>query len=126
MPFYKNNADEVFYFAYELETWQTFSRLTLITEDEANALIQAKRASDVPQVLTRKQARQALILVGLFKNVKQAIDSIPDETQRLLVQVEWDDSDTYQRDNPTLMMLASALGLSSEALDQLFIKGATL
>ena len=126
MFFYKDKEDNVFFFTYELEVFQTFRRLTSITSEEANEIINSKRAQIVPQVLSRKQARQALILVGLFKNVKQAIDSIPDETQRLLVQVEWDDSDTYQRDNPTLMMLASALGLSSEALDQLFIKGATL
>lgn len=80
----------------------------------------------VPQSVTRRQARQALLLAGLLGNVQPAIDAIPDATQRGMAQIEWDDSQEFQRNRPILIALATALGLSSEDLDNLFRTAATL
>ena len=43
-----------------------------------------------------------------------------------LAQIEWDDSQVFERNRPILIMLATALGLSSEQLDDLFITAAGL
>lgn len=80
----------------------------------------------VPASVTRRQARQALLLAGLLDEVQPAIDAIPDSVQRRMAQIEWDDSQEFFRDRPLLIMLATAIGLDAGALDQLFITAAGL
>lgn len=80
----------------------------------------------IPQEVTRRQARQALLLGGLVDKVQPAIDAIADPTQRALMQIEWEDSQTFQRSRPALISLATALGLDDAQLDALFIKADTL
>lgn len=80
----------------------------------------------VPQSVTRRQAKQALLLAGLLGNVQTAIDAIPDSTQRAMAQLEWNESLTFERNRPILISLATAIGLDSNGLDQLFITAATL
>ena len=83
-------------------------------------------APTVPQSLSRAQARAALILAGLIDQVQPAIDTIADPLQRALVQNDWDNRSTFDRDNPTLLALAEALGLTDAQLDDLFVQGAKL
>ncbi len=80
----------------------------------------------VPASVTRRQAKQALLLAGLLSHVQPAIDAIPDATQRGMAQIEWDESLEFERSRPLLINLATALGLSSEQLDALFIQAAAL
>lgn len=80
----------------------------------------------VPASVTRRQARQALLLAGLLDSVAPAIAAIPDTTQRALALIEWEDSQVFERHRPLLVSLATALGLNSAALDQLFITASTL
>lgn len=80
----------------------------------------------VPAQVTRRQAKQALLLAGLLGNVQPAIDAIPDATQRALAQLEWDESLNFERHRPILIALAGALGLDSDDLDDLFRTAATL
>lgn len=75
----------------------------------------------VPLRVTRRQARQALLLAGLLDSVPAAIAAIPDPVHRGLAQIEWDDSLEFERHRPLLIQLGAALGLDSAALDQLFI-----
>lgn len=82
--------------------------------------------SRVPLSVTRRQAKQALLLAGLLNNVQPAINAITDDTQRALIQIEWDDSQTFERYRPALIALGSGLGLTSEQLDQLFITASSL
>lgn len=86
----------------------------------------------VPEAVTRRQAKQALLMtkdaqgVSLLSKVQPAIDAITDATQRALMQIEWDESLNFERARPTLIQMAAAIGLDSAALDQLFITAATL
>jgi hypothetical protein len=80
----------------------------------------------VPASVTRRQAKQALALAGLLDQVQPAIDAIEDPVTRALAQIEWDDSVEFQRSRPLLIELATAIGLSVEQLDQLFITAAQL
>ena len=99
----------------------TFSQTRL---DAHNAAVLA----NVPKVMvvTRRQARQALVLNGKFDLVQPAIDAIPDATQRKLMQIEWDDSQVFERDRPSLIALGTAIGLTSAQIDNLFATAATL
>lgn len=90
------------------------------------AEIDAARKALVPAVVTRRQARQALLMAGLLANVQPAIDALEDPMQRGMTQIEWDDSQEFTRDRPLLIQLATALGLDDVALDNLFIQAGGL
>lgn len=79
-------------------------------------------APQVPAKVTRRQARQALLLAGLLDKVQPAIDAIPDPQQRQLAQIEWDDSLDFERHRPLLIQLGYALGLDDAGLDAIFIQ----
>lgn len=80
----------------------------------------------VPSRVTRRQARQALALAGLFAAVQPAIDAIPDPQQRQLAQIEWDDSQDFERERPLLIELGHAIGLDDAGIDELFIQAGAL
>lgn len=80
----------------------------------------------VPQTVTRRQARQALLMADLLDDVQPAIDAIPDPVQRRMAQIEWEDSLEFVRTRPLVIQIGEALGLDSAALDALFIHAATL
>jgi len=80
----------------------------------------------VPHSVTRRQARQALLLAGLLSQVQPAIDAITNPTMRALTEIEWNDSLHFERDRPALIGLATALGMTSAQLDQLFITASKL
>lgn len=80
----------------------------------------------IPQQVTRRQARQALLLAGLLGHVPAKIAAIADPTARGMAQIEWDDSQIFERDRPLLIVLATQLGLTSSQLDALFVRAATL
>ena len=82
--------------------------------------------SAVPHTVTRRQARQALLLAGLLDDVPAAIDAIPDLTARRMAQIEWEDSLEFVRTRPLVVQIAGALGLDEAELDQLFITAAAL
>ena len=77
----------------------------------------------VPQKVTRRQGRQALLLAGKLDQVPLAIDAIEDETERRLAQIEWEDAQDFERHRPLVVEMGAALGLD---LDALFIQAATL
>lgn len=77
----------------------------------------------VPQKVTRRQGRQALLLAGALDLVPMAIAAIEDETERRLAQIEWEDAQEYERQRPLVVMMGAALDLD---LDALFIHAATL
>lgn len=83
-------------------------------------------APAVPQAVSRRQAKQALLLAGVLAQVQPAIDAIADPVSRAMVQIEWDDSQVFERNRPALIGLAMALGMSQEQLDQLFITASGL
>jgi hypothetical protein len=85
----------------------------------------------VPPRVTRRQARQALLLAGLLDDVSAAIaaldDGTPEGKQTMrLAQIEWEDSLEFERARPLVVEIGQAIGLDAAALDQLFITAAGL
>ena len=77
-------------------------------------------------VVSKRQARLALLQVGMLDDVESAITAIPDETQRRQALISWEYADTIQRLDPWVASIAPGLGLDDEALDGLFAMAATL
>jgi hypothetical protein len=79
----------------------------------------------VPLVVTMRQARLALLQQGLLANVDAAIETLP-SPQKEAARIEWNYSSAVVRDRQLVKMIAVALGLNDEQLDDLFILAATL
>ncbi|MGE8688629.1 MAG: hypothetical protein ACN6PJ_15915 [Achromobacter sp.] len=86
----------------------------------------------VPQVVSRWQGREAMLLtlhgnpgerVSLFDAV-EALMATPD-TPAYYVRA-WEELQDFERTSPTLIAIADELGLTSEALDKLFLFAASL
>lgn len=80
----------------------------------------------VPQSVTMRQARLALLGAGLLDDVDAAISTIPDDTQRRAAEIEWEYAQTVDRASPFTQQLASGLGLGAEQLDNLFTQASKL
>lgn len=75
----------------------------------------------VPQVLTMRQARLVLLAAGLLDDVEAAVAAADRATQ-----IEFEYATEMRRDWPTLVAMATALGMDAAQLDDLFIEGAKL
>ena len=90
------------------------------TADEIKAM-----RPPVPQSITMRQARLALLNAGLLDDVEAAIITM-DEAQRTQTQIEWEYAETVERDNALVAALGPKLGLDDAAIDSLFSMAATL
>lgn len=75
----------------------------------------------VPQEVSRLQAKQALRAGGKLTDVETAIAGASDE-----VKIYWADASMFHRDHPTLLAMATALGMSSDEVDALFRAAAAI
>ena len=80
----------------------------------------------VPQSVTMRQARLALLGIGLLDDVDAAIAAIPDPAQRKAAEIEWEYAQTVDRNSPFVRQLAAGLSLTAEQLDVLFTQAAGL
>ena len=78
-------------------------------------------APPVPASVTPRQARLAIEAVGLTAQVEAAVDQAGTPAR-----IAWDYALEIRRDDSLLVQLAQAVGLSSAALDQLFVEAAEL
>lgn len=79
---------------------------------------------EVPYSITRAQGKAILIIDGIWDDVLTAVASIADPTQKALAEIAMHEQVTWLRDSPTLLMLAAALGLTEEQIDDMFIRAA--
>lgn len=81
--------------------------------------------SNVPLQVTMRQARLALLQSNLLSQVDTAIASLP-SPQKEAAQIEWEYSSDVIRTSSFVNSLGTALNLTSDQIDQLFITAATL
>lgn len=100
---------------YDLLDGETFSE----TQPEVVA------ASPVPQRVTMRQARLALLGANLLTTVNSAIAGMPG-AQGEAARIEWEYSQEVHRDKALVQSLAPVLGLDAAQLDALFLLASTL
>lgn len=79
----------------------------------------------IPQSVTMRQARLALLGAGMLSQVEATIAALP-EPDRTAATIEWEYSQEVQRHNGFVAMLGPMLGLDDAQLDALFVQAATL
>jgi hypothetical protein len=92
-----------------------------IAEIEAHA----NQPPPIPQSVSMRQARLALLSYGLLDDVDSVIMAMT-EPQRSQTQIEWEYAQTVERGNALVALLGPALGLDDEAIDGLFTLAVTL
>ena len=93
----------------------------LLAEVEANIQPADPIIVQVPQVITIRQAKLALLSAGLLDDVDAAIAQADRATQ-----IEWEYATEIHRNWPTLRSVQGAIGLTDEQVDGLFIRAASL
>ena len=73
----------------------------------------------VPEVVTMRQARLALLGAGLLAQVNTAVANMPG-TEGDAARIEWEYAQEVRRDSPLVAGLSAALGLTDETLDNLY------
>lgn len=77
--------------------------------------------------LTRRQFRLALVMNGFaLADIEALINQIEDDTQRQIIQIEWQDATVFERNNSSLFAMAALMGLSSAQIDELWSQALTL
>ena len=79
----------------------------------------------VPQIVTMRQARLALLGAGKLTDVDNAINALPSPAKEA-AQIEWEYSQEVNRQNGLVSQLAPLLGMTEADLDALFVAGAAL
>jgi hypothetical protein len=79
----------------------------------------------VPETVTMRQARLALLGAGLYAAVDAAINGLP-SPQKEAARIEWEYSQEVHRNKALVQALAPALGLSGAQLDALFVAAAAI
>lgn len=79
----------------------------------------------VPQVVTMRQARLALLAGGHLTAIEAAIDALA-SPQKEAARIEWEYAQEVHRTDPLVQMLAPALDLTESDLDNLFTIAAGL
>jgi len=109
----------------ETEEGDPVEHTKVFTESEIEA---AKAIPDEPppppQSLTRREFHLAAASVGITRQtILDQIALIPDETQRNLALIDYEESRDFRRDWPLLATMAGNLGVTETQLDDLFRLG---
>lgn len=109
------------------QRWEVVELFSMQSEKDTAiaANTEATRKANIPQSVTMRQARLALLAAGKLSSVIPAIDTLP-EPQKSEALIEWEFSGTVERNRPFVLLLGGAIGLSELALDQLFTNAALL
>lgn len=84
-------------------------------------------ATPVPQSITATQIRVWLVKSGVsLSSVDFAIADIPDQQERELARVYWEYAPYIERINPLVSAIGTALGMTSEQIDQGFREASLL
>ena len=103
------------------EAWRQQWVLRAATDAELAAMA----AASVPQAVTMRQARLALLGAGMLAAVNAAIAAMPG-VQGEAARIEWEFSSEVKRTQPLVTALGVALSLTPDQLDNLFAAAAAL
>lgn len=93
----------------------------------AEQIAEEERRARVPAEISRAQGRAILGLQGLTQGVLDYMAGITDEQEAMWADLAWNHTSTWRRfDSPFLTKAAAALGLSDDALDEMFIAAAQI
>lgn len=123
MPHYLAPDGSRFYFETAPDPEHIRADLVLMTDAEVAAA--DAPAPVVPEAVTMRQARLALLGAGLLSSVDAAIDGLP-SPMREAARIDWEYASEVRRDSPLIVQMGAPLGLDDAQIDALFVAAASL
>ena len=102
----------------ELDTLKEVPDADIITAETLKA--EKERELSIPESITARQARLALLQIGKLADIATAISNLESPIKEQ-VEIEWEYATDIYRNNGFIDALGSNLGLDKSALDDLFI-----
>ena len=106
---------------WDSETNQQLERDCTPEEVAEIELRKLPQPAPIPQSVTMRQARLALLAAGLLSTVETAIGGAGPAAA-----IEWEYAQEVQRGSGLVPAMATALGLTDAQIDALFVQAATL
>lgn len=97
----------------------------MVTIEGGWATVTDRPLREVPQSVTMRQARLALLQAGVLPAVNAAVAAMPGAAGDA-ARIEWEFSSTVERHRLLVEALGASLGMTAEQLDDLFRTAATL
>jgi predicted secreted protein len=76
--------------------------------------------------LTRRQFKLALHENNLLDTVEQTINAIEDPTLKTRIQIEYNESERFERSNQSVQYMLGILNLTADQVDEMWLYAATL
>lgn len=95
-----------------------------VFDDELNIIVDADRAAILKRQqlssLTRRQFKLALLENGLLETIEQMIGAIEDPSLKSRIQIEYSESERFERTNDSVQYMLGVLNLSSDKVDEMW------
>lgn len=128
MKYFKSqNSGEVFAFEDDLiemtdeEVDRHLNPQNYLTDEEIEQLRLAEFTA-----LTRRQFKLALLQNNLLETVEQSIAAIEDTTLKTRIEIEYNESEKFERSNDSVQYMLSILNLTDEQVDEMWRYAMTL
>ena len=76
--------------------------------------------------ITRRQAKQQLVMMGIEQQALDTINGISNPTEKRLLEIWFDDASVWERDNEQLKQFGAQMGLTEDEIDDFFVAAAEL
>ena len=101
-----------------------------VFDDDLNIIVDADRAAILKRQqlssLTRRQFKLALLENGLLETIEQMIGAIEDPTLKSRIQIEYSESERFERTNDSVKYMLGVLNLNSDQVDDMWRYAMTL
>jgi hypothetical protein len=94
-------------------------------KEQYDELYAQEQRNRLPSVATPRQIRLALLDMGLLESIQTFIGTL-EEPLKTKVMIEWEYSTQIEKISPVIQALSTQMGLTSEQLDAIFVKAATI
>lgn len=121
MKYYKSPEGEVF--GYDADGSQDVyikPELVRMTDAEVEAHLNPPAVVAIPQSVTMRQARLAMLHAGILDDVEALIQNMPGDDGRA-ARIDWEFAQDVRRDWHLVGALGSQLGMTADQIDDLFI-----
>ena len=104
-----------------VQTWEILDGVVTVNPEK----LAAYNRSIMPS-LRRRQFKLALLENGLLNTVEQMIESIEDPIIKARIQIEYSESERFERSNESVQYMLGVLNLTSDQVDEMWHFAMTL
>jgi len=80
----------------------------------------------IPQSVTMRQGRLALLEAGYLDEINAAIAAIPDPVERKKAEIEWEYGSTIDRNSALVQAISHKVEMDENEMDELFVQARKL